>query len=295
MSVLFFLQENMGLTLVLAGILGLCVGSFLNVVIYRTPLIMRQEWRRETAEFWQEEPDLADIHKQALRQTVASDPKTTLSFPPSTCPKCHHGIRWFENIPVVSWIFLRGRCSNCQNPISARYPFVELATALLSLLVVYHFGASIQAALALVFTWILVALTGIDLDTQLLPDRLVYPLGMLGLLANAFAIFALPTSAMLGGVLGFLVFYIIAQIFMWLTRKEGMGFGDFKLLAAIGAWVGAEYLLLIVFLSAIVGAVVGGLTVRFTRDKPFAFGPYIALSGFVALLWGRDILTWYLG
>lgn len=295
MQFLQLLQDNFGLAIALAGLLGLCVGSFLNVVIYRTPAIMKKEWRSETAQFWQEQDDLAQIHKDALLSAVKDDIDISLSFPSSSCPKCGHSIRFYENIPVVSWLFLRGKCSGCQNPISMRYPLVEIITALLSVVVIVVFGASIQGFLALIFTWILVALTGIDFDTQLLPDRLVYPLGMIGLIANAFGIFTTPVSAILGGVLGFLVFYSIAKCYMLLRKKEGMGFGDFKLLGAIGAWTGASILPFIVIMSAVLGVVIGGLTVRFSQDKAFAFGPYIAIAGFVALLFGGEIMRWYLG
>lgn len=295
MSFLLLLQQNFTLALTVAGLLGLCVGSFLNVVIHRTPLIMQYEWRQESVSFWQEQADLAEEHKLALKNTIANDTPISLSLPPSRCPTCNHQIRWFENIPIASWLWLMGKCRGCQSPISIRYPLVELTTALLSVLVIYHFGASIQGLLALIFTWILVGLTGIDFDTQLLPDRLVYPLGMIGLLANAFGIFTTPTSAMLGGTLGFLAFYLVAKAYMLIRKKEGMGFGDFKLLAAIGAWTGVSVLPLIVLLSATLGAIIGGISVRFRQDKPFAFGPYIAIAGFIALLWGQDIMAWYLG
>lgn len=295
MQILWLIRDNIGIALALAGLLGLCVGSFLNVVIYRTPAIMKQEWRTESAYFWQDEPDLADTHKKALLRAIQADNKLGLSFPSSRCPKCHHAIRFYENIPVISWIYLKGKCSGCASPISFRYPMVEIITALLSVLVVAVFGATIQGCMALIFTWFLVALTGIDFDTQLLPDRLVYPLGMIGLLVNAFGLFVGPVSAILGGVLGFLVFYGVAKIFMLLTKKEGMGFGDFKLLAAIGAWTGASMLPLIVLLSSVLGIIVGGMMTRFSFGKAFAFGPYIAIAGLVALLFGSDIMAWYLG
>lgn len=295
MSFLLLLQQNFTLALTVAGLLGLCVGSFLNVVIHRTPLIMQREWRQESVHFWQEQPDLPDEHKLALNNTIANDTPISLSLPPSRCPTCNHRIRWFENIPIASWLWLAGKCRGCKSPISIRYPLVELTTALLSVLVIYYFGASLQGVLALIFTWILVGLTGIDFDTQLLPDRLVYPLGMIGLLTNAFGVFTTPTSAMLGGTLGFLAFYLVAKTYMLIRKKEGMGFGDFKLLAAIGAWTGVSVLPLIVLLSATLGAIIGGLTIKFKKDTPFAFGPYIAIAGFIALLWGQDIMAWYLG
>lgn len=294
MSIITLLQQTPSLSLALAGSLGLCVGSFLNVVIHRTPLIMHHESRKYSAEYWDEQTALADEHKQALLDYNKNDTPISLSYPPSRCPNCNHQIRWYENIPILSWLWLKAKCRGCGNPISCRYPLVELITALLSVLVIYHFGATLQGLLALFFTWILIALTGIDFDTQYLPDRLVYPLGMIGLLANAFALYTTQSSSMLGGVLGFLVFYLIAKGWMLITKKEGMGFGDFKLLAAIGAWVGVGSLPLMIIISSVLGVVVGGLTVRFSTGKPFALGPYIAIAGFIALLWGQDITTWYL-
>ena len=289
------IQQSPLTVMVVAGILGLCVGSFLNVVIYRTPAIMKKEWRLETAHFWQEQPDLADNHKQALLDTIKNDTPLTLSFPPSRCPKCAYQIRWYENIPVLSWLALRGKCSGCQNPISMRYPLVELMTALSSVVVVYTLGANIQGMLGVLFTWILVALTGIDFDEQLLPDRLVYPLGMIGLLANAFGIFTSPVSAIFGAVFGFFVLWSVATAFMFLMKKQGMGHGDFKLLAALGAWLGVGMLPLIIMLSCLIGSIVGGaLMIKNKGSQQFAFGPYIAIAGFVALLWGTKINHWYL-
>lgn len=294
-NLLFILQQSQLFTIVIVAALGLCVGSFLNVVIYRTPVIMQREWRKESAQFWQEAPDLEQPHKDALKKAVAQDVPISLSFPPSRCPKCHHAIRFYENIPVVSWLFLKGKCSGCHTPISARYPLVELITAVLSVLVIIILGSTIQGVLALVFTWLLVALTGIDFDTQFLPDRLVYPLGMIGLSANAFGVYTTPSSAILGGVCGFLFFYVIAKIYAILKKMEGMGFGDFKLLAAIGMWVGVSLVPMIVLLSAVLGLIIGGLMVGFSRHKHFAFGPYIAIAGYIALLFGEPILKWYLG
>lgn len=281
--------------LLLATTFGLCVGSFLNVVIYRTPVIMRQEWRKESALFWQDETDLEPLHKEALMNTAQGTQSITLSFPASHCPKCNHKIGALENIPVLSWLVLKGKCKGCHTPISMRYPLVEIVTAFLSFLVIYQLGATAQGLLGLFFTWILIGLTGIDWDTQLLPDRLVYPLGMLGLGANAFHLFASPSSSILGGLMGFLAFYVIAKICLLLLKKEGMGFGDFKLLAALGAWFGAEALPMIVLLSSVSGVLIGGTLVGFKKGKVFAFGPYLALAGFVYLLWGQDVMSWYLG
>lgn len=285
-----------GFMLLLVTLLGLCVGSFLNVVIYRTPLIMKQEWRKETSTFWQEQQDLDPIHKSALKKASTNDMPMSLSFPPSACPTCQHKIRFYENIPILSWLFLKGQCSGCGSGISVRYPLVELITAILSVLVITHFGATWQGFSALIFTWILVALTGIDFDTQLLPDRLVYPLGMIGLFVNTQGLFVSPTSAIYGALFGFLVFWSVAALYALIKKQEGMGYGDFKLMAALGAWLGVSMLPLLVIISSVLGAVIGGaLMVRRGGSQPFAFGPYIAIAGFVTLLFGEQIMHWYLG
>lgn len=297
MTLLSDLSTNLPLALVLTGILGLCVGSFLNVVIHRTPLIMKREWRKECAEFLNSEPDVHPKVKAHLNELVRQDAPISLSFPPSHCPNCAHQIRAHENIPLISWlILLRGKCSGCGTAISMRYPLAELITALLSVLVIYVLGANLAGALGLIYLWILIALTGIDFDTQLLPDRLVFPLGMLGLAINTQGIFTSPTSALWGGLLGFVSFWSVAKLYAVLTKKDGMGAGDFKLLGAIGAWLGVGMLPLVILLSATLGSVIGIILMKKAGEsKPFAFGPYIAIAGIVALLWGQDIMGWYLG
>lgn len=290
------IQQSQWLSIVIVAVLGLCVGSFLNVVIHRTPLIMHREWRLDCAKFWQNEPDLAQVHKDALQQAIANDSPIGLSYPPSRCPTCQHQIRWYENIPIVSWVLLKGKCSSCGTPISFRYPLVELITALMSVLVIVVLGATAQGCAALVLTWFLIALAGIDFDTQLLPDRLVYPLGMIGLLANTQSLFVSPLTALWGILLGFLSLWSVASLYSLLMKKQGMGHGDFKLLAALGAWLGAGMLPLIILLSSVLGAVIGGiLTVKNRGSQPFAFGPYIALAGWISLLFGKNIINWYLG
>lgn len=297
MDILTFFSQNMPLALVLAGVLGLCVGSFLNVVIHRTPLIMKREWRAECAEFLGGEPDIHPKVKEHLTSTIAKDTRISLSFPPSRCPNCHHQIRAYENIPLISWlVLLRGKCSGCGTPISIRYPLVEVITALLSVLVIYTLGANVAGVLALIYLWLLIALTGIDFDTQLLPDRLVFPLGMIGLAINTQDIFTSLSSAVWGGLLGFLSFWSVAKLYALLTKKDGMGAGDFKLLGAISAWLGVGMLPLVVLVSAVLGSVVGVVLMKMRGEsRAFAFGPYIAIAGIIALLWGQDIMGWYLG
>ena len=266
------------------GLLSLCIGSFLNVVIYRTPKMMEQEWRQDCQMF---------LHPE---QAIIDESKLTLSKPASTCPKCRTEIRWYQHIPVISWLVLRGKCGSCQNPISIRYPLIELLTALASLVIVSVFGPTLQMLFGLLLTWILIALTFIDFDTQLLPDRYTLTLAALGLGINSYAIYISPTSAIWGYIIGFLCLWIVYYLFKIVTGKEGMGYGDFKLLAALGAWMGPLMLPLIVLLSSLVGAIIGIVLLKIRKEnQPFAFGPYIAIAGWIAFIWGEPIMKAYLG
>ncbi len=266
------------------GLLSLCIGSFLNVVIYRTPKMMEQEWLQDCHMF---------LHPE---QAIIDESKLTLSKPASTCPKCSTEIRWYQNIPVISWLVLRGKCGSCQNPISIRYPLIELLTALASLVIVSVFGPTLQMLFGLLLTWILIALTFIDFDTQLLPDRYTLTLAALGLGINSYAIYISPTSAIWGYIIGFLCLWIVYYLFKIVTGKEGMGYGDFKLLAALGAWMGPLMLPLIVLLSSLVGAIIGIVLLKIRKEnQPFAFGPYIAIAGWIAFIWGEPIMKAYLG
>lgn len=296
MQFIQLLQENMTIALVIFGLLGLCVGSFLNVVIHRTPLMMVSAWRQECSQFTYEQADMPREHTMPLVNIVATDTPITLSHPASRCPHCTHKIKWYENIPLISWILLRGRCSDCKAAIGLRYPIVELVTALLSVLVIYHFGVNMVGLSALVLVWTLIALTGIDFDTQLLPDRLTFPLAGLGLAVNSQGWFVSPTQSIWGLLLGFLSLWIVVKIFYLITKKHGMGQGDFKLLAVLGAWLGPMMLPLIILLSSLLGSIVGIILMKTQGEsKPFAFGPYIAIAGIVGLLYGSDIVNWYLG
>ncbi|WP_210398184.1 prepilin peptidase [Motiliproteus sediminis] len=279
------LNNYPGLVLALALVFGLLVGSFLNVVIHRLPLMMQREWQSECR---------ALLELDNGEQT-ASEP-FNLAVPRSRCPHCGHRITALENIPVFSYLALRGKCSECQAPISIRYPLVELATGLLSALVVYQFGASLQSALLLPLIWGLIALTMIDFDHQLLPDSITLPLLWLGLVANAFGLFTDLHSALWGAVAGYMSLWSVYWLFKLVTGKEGMGYGDFKLLAALGAWMGWQMLPLIIILSSLVGAVLGiGLTLIRGRDSasPMPFGPFLAIAGLVALLWGPLLVERY--
>ena len=296
MQLLELLQNNMSAALIVFGLLGLCVGSFLNVVIHRMPLMMFYSWRQECSEFMSQQPDITPEQSAVLAQAVANDTPITLSRPASRYPHCAHKIKWYENIPLVSWLALRGRCSECQASIGVRYPVVELVTALLSALVIYHFGVSATGLSALILVWTLIALTGIDFDTQLLPDRLTFPLAGLGLAVNSQGWFVSPTQSIWGLLLGFLSLWIVVKVFYLITKKHGMGQGDFKLLAVLGAWLGPMMLPLIILLSSLLGSIVGIILMKKQGEsKPFAFGPYIAVAGIIALLYGADIINWYLG
>lgn len=266
-------------------IVGLVVGSFLNVVIYRLPLQMQSSWRRESLDFLGMEPE-------------ADGPKLNLAFPASHCPQCGDKLKPWHNVPVLSYVFLRGKCAHCAAPISAQYPLVELATAVLSVTVIVHFGLGASAWLALAFTWMLIVLTGIDVKHQLLPDIITLPLLWLGLLVNSQGLFTDLHSAVLGAVAGYMVFWLVFWAFKLLTGKEGMGHGDFKLLAALGAWFGWQQLPLIILLSSAVGAIIGIATIAIAgrnRHIPMAFGPYLAIAGWIALMWGERIISTYLG
>ena len=266
------------------GLFSLCIGSFLNVVIYRTPKMMEQEWRQDCQIL---------LHPE---QAIIDETKITLSKPDSTCPKCQTLIRWYQNIPVISWLVLRGKCGSCKNPISIRYPLIELLTALCSLIIVAVFGPTLQMLFGLILTWVLIALTFIDFDTQLLPDRYTLPLATLGLAVNSYSLYTSPTSAIWGYIIGFLCLWIVYYLFKIITGKEGMGYGDFKLLAALGAWMGPFLLPLIVLLSSFVGAVIGIILLKIRKEnQPFAFGPYIAIAGWIAFIWGEQIMKIYLG
>ena len=267
--------------------IGLSVGSFLNVVAYRLPKMMERDWKRECHEFLELERPPADEDQKRFN----------LATPASACPNCGHKLRAWENIPVISYIFLKARCSSCGTKISMQYPAVELITAVASLLAAYTFGVTTQTVAALFFTWALITLTLIDLKTQLLPDSITLPLLWLGILLSFFDVFTDLTSSVIGVMAGYMILWSVYQLFKLLTGKEGMGFGDFKLLAALGAWAGYSYLPQIILVSSVVGSVfgIGMLIIGKTRQQqPIPFGPYLAVAGWIALLWGETINTTYL-
>ena len=283
-----FWRAHIGLFLTTAAVVGLVVGSFLNVVTLRLPRMMERTWRR----------DYQQMLESDLAAQIPSNDSLNLISPPSTCPQCGHRIRPWENIPVISYLLLRGRCAKCRKTISIRYPIVELLSAMLSIPVAYVFGASLTTLAVLIFTWSLVALAVIDIDHQLLPDDITLPLLWLGLLANSQALIVPLEQALLGAIGGYLSLWSVFWGFKLLTGKEGMGYGDFKLLAALGAWLGWKALPLVIILSYFVGAAVGiGLILLRGRDRniPIPFGPYLATAGWIAMLCGDRILAAYLG
>lgn len=267
-----------------AAVFGALVGSFLNVVILRLPPRLEHAWRRDALELLELEPE--------------GEPPIGLVVEPSRCPHCGHHLRWWENLPIVSWLVLRGRCSACKSPISWQYPLVELLTALAFAVCIWRFGAGLEGLLAMAFSGILIAAAGIDARTQFLPDLLTLPLLWLGLLAATQGLFVPAETAIFGAVAGYLSLWLIFQAFLMLTGKEGMGYGDFKLLAALGAWLGWQQLLLVVILASVSGALIMGTVMAVLgrdREIPFAFGPFLAVGGWIAFITGDALISAYLG
>lgn len=285
MTPLQYLAASPVALIIVTALLGLLVGSFLNVVIHRVPKMMEAGWRREAREL--------------LDQPAEEEPVFNLVVPRSRCPHCGHGIRWHENIPVVSWLALKGRCSQCGTAISKRYPVIELLTALVAGLCAWRFGYGIWLPFTLYASFTLLALAVIDLDTTLLPDDLTYPLLWAGLLAALLGVAPVTLAdAVVGAMAGYLSLWSLYWVFKLLTGKEGMGYGDFKLLAALGAWLGWQYLPLVILLSSVVGlvfALVMMATGAVKRGQGIPFGPYLAIAGWIALLWGEQIVSGYLG
>lgn len=275
-----------------AIVFGLLVGSFLNVVIHRLPIMLERDWKAQCIEYLGDNIVLKDA------ETAGSNSKYNLVVPRSACPTCKQPITALQNIPVLSYVFLGGKCAGCKTRISIRYPLVEAMTGLLTGFLAWRFGVTWMAAFAIIYVWALIALTFIDADTTLLPDDITLPLLWLGLLVNTGGAFTDVSSAILGAAGGYLVLWTVYWGFKLLTGKDGMGYGDFKLLAAIGAWLGWQLLPLVILLSAAVGTVVGiaGILLK-GRDKgaKLPFGPYLAAAGFIAMIWGQQLTSWYLG
>lgn len=264
-------------------IFSLCVGSLLNVIIFRLPKILEHLWNQQCCELLNQPPP----QKEAFN----------LFLPPSHCPHCKQTIKAWQNIPILSYLLLRGHCHYCKHPISLRYPLVEILTVALSGLVVWHFGIGLTTIAALLYTWCLQALLFIDLDTQLLPDSLTLGLLWLGLLVNTQSVFIPLENAVFSAAIAYLLLWSFMKIFYWVTGKVGMGHGDFKLFAALGAWLGWQQLPFILVISSLSGALIGGAFLIFTRqhkDTPIPFGPFLCIAGFIGLLWGEPLLNWYI-
>jgi len=274
-------------------ILGLLIGSFINVVIYRLPIIIKKTWQSECEEF------LADLHNKQASNPKKEDTqheKFNLSTPRSSCPKCGHPISAIENIPVLSYLFLKGKCKECKTKISIRYPLIEILCAVLAFLVAWKFGVTSTTVAMIILSWALITLSIIDYDHQFLPDEITLPLLWLGLLFNAH-FDAIPLyDAVLGAVIGYLIFWSLYKVFKILTGKEGMGYGDFKLLALLGAWFGWQSLLMIILISSLTGAIIGITLIVLKlqeKGKPIPFGPYLAVAGWIVLMWGDNLKLFY--
>lgn len=274
-------------------IFGLLVGSFLNVVIYRLPIMFKKEWKDDCCNY------LKENYNASIQLETSDEPSAPFNLikPDSTCPKCGHKIRAWENIPVLSYLFLKAKCSNCKTAISFRYPFIEILSATLAATCAWHFGFNLAGISAIALSFALITLAWIDYDTQYLPDQIILPFLWLGLLLNLDGTFTDINSSIIGAIAGYLSLWTVYQVFKLLTKKEGMGFGDFKLLALLGAWMGWQYLPLIIILSSLVGSIIGITLILFKqhqRDKPIPFGPYLAIAGWIALVWGQQINASYL-
>lgn len=283
MALLDILRDHPGLLLLCAGVLGLVLGSFLNVVILRLPRMMQLAWQQEAREI--------------LELPAVTPARYSLTYPPSHCPGCEAPVRAWQNIPVLSWLLLRGRCASCGQPISVQYPLVELASGLMSAVCAWRFGMSPELLAALLLTWALIALAMIDAQTTLLPDDITLPLLWLGLLLALGPVFASLPDAVIGAAAGYLSLWSVFWLFKLVTGKEGMGYGDFKLFAALGAWLGWQALPMIILLSSVVGAAVGIVQILFRgrgREAQLPFGPYLAAAGWIALIWGEAIGAAYL-
>ena len=286
MSVIYFLQTHPALFIFSMTMLGMCIGSFLNVVIYRLPKMMQQDWHEQCCE-------LLDIKNE----DVTEQQKVNLVFPGSSCPSCQHKITALENIPVISYLFLKGRCRSCNTRISLQYPIIEMFTGLATAYVAWHFGFSLQTLFAVFLTWALISLSMIDLEHSLLPDDITLPFMWLGLACNVFGVFTDIYSSLIGAMLGYAILWIIFMSFKLATGKEGMGYGDFKLLALLGAWLGWQSIPLIILLSSITASIIGLAMIIFKgRDKAaaFPFGPYLAIAGWITLIWGKELTALYL-
>jgi leader peptidase (prepilin peptidase)/N-methyltransferase len=293
MNILLLLENSTGVFLTFIGVLGLLMGSFLNVVIVRLPRRLHHEWRQQAYEYLHE-----NVKPLPATYILPSTQKPfAIIHSRSACPECGHPISALENIPLISYLVLKGKCSACKKAISWRYPVIELFTALISVVTAYHFGFTGATGAALILTWVLIVLSVIDFEEQLLPDNLTLSCLWLGLLLNMSGLFTNLASAVAGVIIGYLFLWIIFWVFKLVTHKEGMGYGDFKLLAMLGAWLGWQALPSIILLASICGAIVGITLIllkKHARSAPLPFGPFLAMAGWIALLWGDKLSSFYL-
>ncbi len=281
MNLAQYLQLHLALTLTLAAILGLVIGSFLNVVIFRYPKMLKKMWKAECQEFLKQPP-------------ARKPPKFNLIKPPSHCMKCKKPIKFWHNIPLFSYLFLRGKCAYCKANISPIYPVVEILTAVLSLIIVYYFGISWISLVALIFTWALITLSFVDFKEQLLPDTITLAMLWLGLFVNTFELFTTPESAILGALVGYILLWIVAKLFSVIRKKKGLGHGDFKMLAMLGAWLGISMLLNVLLTATLIAIIISAILLFFkkiSRRKPIPFGPYLALGGLLTLIYGPTFIN----
>ncbi len=279
----------------LVFVVGAAFGSFINVVAYRLPTMLERDWRNQALEIMDDAID-GDLPAEISALKPDPEERFNLLYPNSRCPHCENPIKPWQNIPVAGYLLLKGKCASCKKAISPRYPIVEFVTAVLTLAVVIHFGVNWTGLAACVLTWVLIALSLIDYDTSFLPDDLTLPFLWVGLIVNFFNVFATFTSAFIGACAGYLFLWSVYQLFKLVTGKEGMGYGDFKLLAMLGAWLGVASLPLIIILSSFAGAIIGGSLILLGRDKakPIPFGPYLAIAGWISMMWGPELIDLYL-
>lgn len=301
-DLVFAFESNLTIFYCTVALFSLLIGSFLNVVIYRLPKMLEQGWYKECREFLADELATPENKKKTAETEQSNEQQNTveitLSKPASTCPKCGHLISFYENIPVISWLFLRGKCSQCKNKISVRYPLIELITAGLSTVIAINFGVTSTAVFLILLTYALICLTMIDFDHMLLPDQITLPFIWLGLLVNINGAIVPLHDAVIGAVVGYMSLYSIFWGFKLLTGKEGMGYGDFKLVALFGAWIGWQLLPLLILMASAVGAIIGISLMLFKnhkREQAIPFGPYLTIAGWITMLWGNSIWAWYLG
>lgn len=285
MNIIDIITANQLVFIIIAGILGLIIGSFLNVVIYRLPIILKNEYEMDYFEYFHKTPT-------PIRRLIFN-----LATPGSHCPKCKAPISWWQNIPVVSYIILRGRCANCSTNIAWRYPVIELLCCMATILVARHFGIDVKTPPMLILTWALIAAIFIDLEQQMLPDQITLPLMWLGLLLNTSYIFTSPQNAIIGAISGYIFLWTITKVFKLIRKVDAMGYGDFKLFAVFGAWLGWQILPIIILAASLIGAIMG-ISLVFSRKHQFAeplpFGPYLATTGWLAFFWGQPILNWFI-